>query len=357
LEVGNPVLTTITAAGAAAMAVLRNHAELLEILSTSLVVMTAGAVTIGLAVYFAAPAHRWRSRTVRPRVLARALLPRRILRSASGRLDVAAMLFSVLLAGTTLGWALLSSGFVAEAGGAFLARSLPAVPVAPVPAWIAAAITAVALYLAYELAYWIDHYLSHRVPILWEFHKVHHTAESLSVLTNYRVHPVDTIVFHNIAAVMTGVTAALLGYVFNRPAQAVAVSSSNLIVFVTSMSLSHLQHSHLWISLPGRWGKWVMSPAHHQIHHSIDVAHYDRNFGSTTALFDRLFGTLHMPSAKRQKLTFGVKGVGYDPHGFRGAVLMPFVDAGKHVVRRVHRWQRTSGGEDGLRLPRGSGAI
>jgi sterol desaturase/sphingolipid hydroxylase (fatty acid hydroxylase superfamily) len=347
LEVGNPVLTTIAAARSHLSAILHNQADLIATLSTSLVVVAAGLTTIALAIYFAAPADRWRSRTVRPRVLARALLPKRVLRSASGRLDVAALLFSVLLAGTTLGWALLSSGYFAQAGGAFLARTLPAMPVAPAPAWVATAVTAIGLYLAYEFAYWLDHYLSHRVPILWEFHKVHHTADSLSVLTNYRVHPVDTIVFHNIAAIITGLTAAVLGYLFNRPADAVAVSSSNLIVFVTSMSLSHLQHSHLWISLPGRLGNWVMSPAHHQIHHSIDARHYDRNFGSTTALFDRLFGTLHRPTAKREKLTFGVRGVGYDPHGFRGAVLMPFADAAKHVARAGRRIVAVQAGERG----------
>jgi sterol desaturase/sphingolipid hydroxylase (fatty acid hydroxylase superfamily) len=333
----NPVLAAIAAALAPAIAIVRDHAEIIVALSTSLAVIALAIGTGGVAIYYAAPAARWRSRTVRPKVLARALLPKRVVRSASGRLDIAALLFSVFLAGSIMGWALFSSAYFAQAGGAFLARTLPALPSAALPGWICAAVTTVALYLAYEFAYWVDHYLSHRVPILWEFHKVHHTAESLSVLTNYRVHPVDTIVFYNIAAVFTGAAAALLGYLFNRPADALIVGGSNMLVFLTSMSLSHLQHSHLWISLPGRWGKWVLSPAHHQIHHSIDVRHYDRNFGSTTAMFDRMFGTLHLPTARREKLTFGVTGLGYDPHGFTGAVLMPFVDAGRHVTRGARR--------------------
>jgi len=336
--VSNPVVAMIAGAASRIIGTVRDHADLAATLATSFVVLAVGAATIGLAIYFAAPAHRWRSRTVKPRVLVRALLPKRVVRSASGRLDIAALLFSVLLASTTMGWALFSSGYFAEAAGAFLARTLPPVPADALPAWICGAVTTIALYLAYEFAYWLDHYLSHRVPILWEFHKVHHTAESLSVLTNYRVHPIDTIVFYNIAALVTGMTAALLGYLFNRPADALIVSGSNMLVFLTSMSLSHLQHSHLWISLPGRWGRWVLSPAHHQIHHSIDVRHYDRNFGSTTAMFDRMFGTLHVPTAKRETLTFGVTGLGYNPHGFTGAVLMPFVDAGRQVTRAARRW-------------------
>lgn len=334
---GNPVLGTIGAALARAIGTVRDHAELIAMLGTSVMVIAAGIATVGAAIYFAVPADRWRSRTVRPRVLARALLPKRVVRSASGRLDIAAMLFSVFLAGSTMGWALFSSGYFAEAAAAVLARTLPATAPGALPAWLCGAVTTVALYLAYEFAYWTDHYLSHRVPILWAFHKVHHTAESLSPLTNYRVHPVDTIVFYNIAALFTGAAAAVLGYLFGRPAEALAVSGSNALVFITSMSLSHLQHTHLWISLPGRLGKWVLSPAHHQIHHSTDVRHYDRNFGSTTALFDRLFGTLHLPAAKREKLTFGVTGLDYDPHSITGAALMPFVDAGRHVGRRSRR--------------------
>ena len=46
------------------------------------------------------------------------------------------------------------------------------------------------LFLAYELGYWLNHYLSHRIAFLWEFHKVHHSATVLTPLTNFRVHPI-----------------------------------------------------------------------------------------------------------------------------------------------------------------------
>lgn len=314
-----------------------------------LVTVAAGLLATALAIRFAAPAARWRARTVRPRVLARALLPSRLTRSASGRLDIAAMLFSFFVAGSAIGWALLSSGYFAEATSEALIHTFG--PVAPIalPGWVCAVAMTVLLYLAYEFAYWLDHVLSHRVPILWEFHKVHHSAESLSALTNYRVHPVDTIKFYNIAALVTGVTAGLLGYILGRPSEALAVGGGNLLVFASSTALTHLQHSHLWISLPGRWGRWLLSPAHHQIHHSIEQRHHDRNFGSTTALFDRLFGTLHLPAAKRETLTFGVPGLAYDPHGFTGAVLMPFADAWAHVARLV-RPSRAAEGRLGWRI-------
>jgi sterol desaturase/sphingolipid hydroxylase (fatty acid hydroxylase superfamily) len=308
--------------------------------ATMLASACVAIATGGLAVWFAVPRARWQARrgrrAIRAAVLLRALLPARVVRSRSGRLDIAAMLFSVTMAGTALGWALISSNWFADGTSAMLRTAFGQRPASGLPQWLIGTIGGVALYLAYEFAYWLDHWLKHRVPVLWEFHKVHHSAESLSMLTNYRVHPMDTILFYNLTSACTGVAAALLGFAFGGAIDPGELGLANFAIFVASNTLSHLQHSHLWISLPGRWGKWLLSPAHHQIHHSIAVRHYDRNFGSTTALFDRLFGTLHLPAATREPLTFGVTGIAYDAHGFRGAVLMPFADA----ARRIGTWAR-----------------
>ena len=58
----------------------------------------------------------------------------------------------------------------------------------------------IVVFLAFELGYWFHHYLSHRIPFMWEFHKVHHTAEVLTPVTIFRVHPLDTVVYYNILA-------------------------------------------------------------------------------------------------------------------------------------------------------------
>ena len=59
----------------------------------------------------------------------------------------------------------------------------------------------------------------------------------------------------------------------------------------------HLQHSQVWIAFTGWLGRLFMSPAHHQIHHSSNPAHFNKNLGSCLALWDWMFGTLHVPSA------------------------------------------------------------
>ena len=40
-------------------------------------------------------------------------------------------------------------------------------------------------------AIFVAHYLQHRVPVFWEFHKVHHSAQVLTPITLYRMHPID----------------------------------------------------------------------------------------------------------------------------------------------------------------------
>ena len=190
----------------------------------------------------------------------------------------------------------------------------------------AAAMT-LAGYLAYEFGYWLDHYLKHKVPFFWAFHKVHHSADSLSPLTNFRVHPIDSIVFYNIVALLLGSTEALVNHAFGHPTAPFNIWGRNILLLAGAILLTHLQHTHLWLSFTGRIGKLILSPAHHQIHHSMNPAHYDRNFGSTLAVWDLLFGTLYVPSKRREKLSFGVEGLGYDPHTAKGGLLMPLTDA------------------------------
>ena len=90
----------------------------------------------------------------------------------------------------------------------------------------------VTMLIAYDLSYYLYHRLQHRVPFMWELHKVHHSAEVMVGVTKDRVHPVDEIM--------------------------------------------------------NRWwdGK---------LHHSVARQHWHRNFGLTLAIWDRMFGTLIEP--------------------------------------------------------------
>lgn len=279
-------------------------------LSSTISIM-ALCCTLAMTILIAVP---WqRTRRLRPAVLIRALLPRRLIRSRSGRADIAWALFGILFAGAAIGWALFSSQRIsAVAAQALVAAFGPPAP-SDTPPWLASLLLTVALFLAYEFAYWLDHWLSHKIPALWEFHKVHHSAESLSLLTNFRVHPVDTIIFYNLVALITGLVAAIVNHMLGRPIDAFRIGDTNLLVYISAIAITHVQHSHFWVRFGARGGRILLGPAHHQIHHSDHPAHHDRNFGGSLALWDRLFGTFHMPGARREQLTFGVDGMGHDP--------------------------------------------
>lgn len=291
----------------------------------AMVTIVALICAASFAVFAAIPAGR--TRRVRASVLARALMPRRMIRSASGRADIGWMLFSVFLLGAAIGWALLSSEHIALVVSDRLAMAFgrPAAPLA-LPGWAESLLMTVAIFLAYEFAYWLNHWLSHRVPLLWEFHKLHHSAESLSPLTNFRVHPVDTVIFYNMVALMTGLTAATVNHLLGRPVGMFGIGGANLFVHLSSVTLAYLQHTHLWSRFGPFWGRIFLGPAHHQIHHSDDPHHYNMNLGSALALWDRMFGTFHLPAERREKLHFGVAGMP-DPHGALSPLLRPFVDA------------------------------
>jgi sterol desaturase/sphingolipid hydroxylase (fatty acid hydroxylase superfamily) len=293
------------------------------------------AASLASALLIAAASLAWprlaRRKAVRMRALWRALFPRRIVRSRSSRADLGLFLFNTFPAAALLGWIVLSAQqmgrpVIHALGLAF--GPAPHLALSPMAGRVAAT---AAMFLAYELAYWLDHFLSHKVPVLWEFHKVHHTAEVLSPLTVFRVHPVDSLVFANISALVLGVTGAGLQYLLGNAASPFALSGSNLILVVFVFLTVHLQHSHVWISFRGVAGRIFLSPAHHQVHHSANPVHFNRNFGSCLSVWDWAFGTLHLPARRREALTFGaeVRAGAASPHSAVGMFAAPFAEVAR----------------------------
>ncbi|MFN3656235.1 MAG: sterol desaturase family protein [Pseudolabrys sp.] len=282
------------------------------------------AALVVAAVFFAWQRVR-RGRRLRLRALARALFPRRILRHRSNQADIGYLFFNVFVFGVVFGWSILSYQLITNGIIAGLVVLFGAVEPATHPFVSNAAITLM-LFLAYELGYWFNHWLSHKVPVLWEFHKVHHSAEVLTPLTNFRVHPFYTFFFANILALSAAIANGLGNYLFGDTAYQYALSDTNIILVLFIHAYVHLQHSHIWIAFRGVWGRIFVSPAHHQVHHSADPKHFNKNFGSCLALWDWMFGTLYVPEKKREKLTFGFPGEP-DAHTVKGELVMPLVKA------------------------------
>jgi sterol desaturase/sphingolipid hydroxylase (fatty acid hydroxylase superfamily) len=192
-------------------------------------------------------------------------------------------------------------------------------------------IITLALFLAYEFGYWVDHYIKHRVPALWELHKVHHSANVLTPLTVFRIHPLDGLIFANIVAISLGVTNGIANYAFGKPITLFSVDDTNIILVLFVHIYVHLQHTHLWIAFTGLAGRVFLSPAHHQIHHSNNPIHFDKNLGSCLAIWDWLFGTLYVPKKEPEVLTFGVKVGEADMHSLNELSIAPVQRAAAHV--------------------------
>ncbi len=189
--------------------------------------------------------------------------------------------------------------------------------------------------LAIDLGLFLAHVLQHRVPTLWEFHKVHHSAQVLTPITAYRMHPVDDLLSMALAGTLSGVVFGV--FEFLRPGNAAVwtVLGLNAALFLYYASGYNLRHSHLWLS----YGPWIsrllISPAQHQIHHSKAPRHYDKNFGFIFAFWDAWFGSLYVPRGK-EEIEVGLAG-GEDAEYSNWLRLywLPFRKCGGDGVRRA----------------------
>lgn len=160
-------------------------------------------------------------------------------------------------------------------------------------------------FLARDFGRWFGHWLQHRVPLLWEFHKTHHSAEVLVPLTNARAHPVDLIVMAICGNACVGLVAGVAIYLFSTRIDIWHVYGVNAVIFGFDLLGSNLRHAPAWLSYGPVVEKWLISPAQHQLHHSTDPKHWHKNMGFVLAVWDRLFGTLYVPKG-HEPVTYGL---------------------------------------------------
>ena len=259
----------------------------------------------------------------------RSVFSRRILLHPSSRLDMKMWALNGFVLGTA--YAVFAVGGLACRNLTISALTSVFGEHAPLawPVWLVIALSTLLELLAYELAYWFGHYLFHRFESLWEFHKVHHSAEVMTTFTELRQHPVEIMAFVNLITFATGTMFGALTYVFGPGAHPFTLLNANIVLMLFLLTWGHLRHSQMWISFRGLAGHLLQSPAHHQIHHSDSPLHWDKNLGFSLAIWDWVFGTLYSPAREREDIRFGVG----ETHGEFDTVGKAFVGP---VVRFVH---------------------
>lgn len=201
-----------------------------------------------------------------------------------------------------------------------------------VPGWAIAALFSFALFLIDDVTKYLVHRALHRWPVLWVFHRVHHSAETLTPLTVYRTHPVEAVIFSIRGILVHAVVIGGFLYFFGSRVELVTILGANVFLFAFNVAGSNLRHSHVWISYGPILERIFISPAQHQIHHSMDARHHDRNFGAVFAIWDWMGGSLSLARG-RQRLRFGVKETGAGAHSMKGIFLDPFYEAFAIILR------------------------
>lgn len=151
------------------------------------------------------------------------------------------------------------------------------------------------------------HWCMHKIPWLWRFHKTHHSAKILTPITLYRAHPVEVFISTIRNSLSAGFAVGFFVYFFEAQVSYFQILSVNFFGFAFNFLGSNLRHSHIPISF-GIMETLFISPKQHQIHHSQDKEHYDKNFGVSLSIWDRLMGSLVRSKDVQGKIHFGVRG-------------------------------------------------
>jgi sterol desaturase/sphingolipid hydroxylase (fatty acid hydroxylase superfamily) len=126
----------------------------------------------------------------------------------------------------------------------------------PGPGWTAG-VSALVMFAAirillFDIGHYISHYLQHKIPFFWEFHKVHHAAEVLTPVTAYRAHPVESILDSVFQGPLQALGLAVFYYLYGGQQSVITFAGINAIVILYFL-IDNVRHSHLWFHSARRW--------------------------------------------------------------------------------------------------------
>ena len=182
----------------------------------------------------------------------------------------------------------------------------------------------ITLFIGWDLSRYLLHRFLHTIPCLWEFHKVHHSAEVLSPFTLYRSHPVESMLYALRGVLVVSAITGTFFYFFKSQAIQYEVLSVNVVGFFFNLTGGNLRHSHVWLSYGKKLEYFFISPAQHQVHHSLEPTHFNKNYGTWLSVWDWLSGTLYV-TCQKEGLRFGLSEaeLNHDPHRVGSILVFP----------------------------------
>ena len=123
---------------------------------------------------------------------------------------------------------------------------------------------------------WFHHWVRHKVPLLWEFHTVHHSQRELNIFTDTRYHMLEYLFSKTIVAF---------------PLMMFSVDYHGItLILVVHIWFTRLYHGNIRSNF-GVLRYVFVTPQSHRVHHSIEERHWNKNFGVLLSIWDRMFGT------------------------------------------------------------------
>ncbi|MEM7320774.1 MAG: sterol desaturase family protein, partial [Pseudomonadota bacterium] len=167
--------------------------------------------------------------------------------------------------------------------------------------------------LCLDFAIWLQHLVTHKVPVLWRLHRVHHADRDMDVTTAVRFHPVEI-------ALSMGLK---IGLVYGLGPSALAVLLFEILLNGTAM----FSHANLavpqWLDRVLRWV--IVTPDMHRVHHSVKRSEHDSNYGFALSVWDRIFHTYQAQPAKgHDDMTVGLNWQDDRPSRLGWSLALPF---------------------------------
>lgn len=181
--------------------------------------------------------------------------------------------------------------------------------IADTPVFLASAIA----FLVLDFAVWLEHLASHKIPLLWRIHRMHHADTDFDVTTALRFHPLEIV----LSMVWKAAIVVALG------APVVAVLAFEIVLNGMAMFNHSNLRLPLWLDRAIR--PVFVTPDMHRVHHSIIQPETDSNYGFNFSFWDRVFGTYtDQPSGGHETMRIGLEHYRDDkPSGLMWNLILP----------------------------------
>lgn len=186
-------------------------------------------------------------------------------------------------------------------------QNVIAIEISGWPAWVQLLV----LFVIVDFIQWNVHRMLHRVPWLWEFHKVHHSVREMGFAAHLRFHFMETIVYKTLQYIPV----SMIGFGID----------DFFAVHIIALIIGHLNHANLGWGY-GPLGYIFNNPKMHIWHHAKDFPSnrpYGMNFGLSLSIWDYLFGTAYIPKDGRD-IELGFEDVKSYPNNFFKQLIAPF---------------------------------